>query len=201
MERLILVRHAESDYSARGLVSGDPAVAVPLTEEGRAQAERLGALLADTPVDLCAVSEFVRTRETADLALAGRGVPIVVVRELNDHPAGRYEGRPLAEYLEWAHASGPDELVPGAAESRVAAVRRFARGFRTLLERPEPTVLAVLHALPIGYLLEAVAGRDPAAKLGLLAYVEPRELSAFEVEAAVARLERWATSPSWAPAS
>jgi probable phosphoglycerate mutase len=201
MERLILVRHAESDYSARGLVSGDPAVTVRLTEEGRSQARRLGGLLAHTAIDLCAVSEFVRTRETADLALTGRGVPIVVVPELNDHPAGRYEGRPLAEYLEWAHASGPDEVVPGTAESRAAVVRRFARGFRTLLERPEPTILAVLHSLPIGYLLEAAAGRDPAAKLGLLDYVERHELSAAEVETAVTRLERWAASPSWAPAT
>ena len=200
MERLILARHGESEYSARGMLNGDPAMAVPLTEAGRAQARRLGELLADRPIDLCAISEFARTRETAELALAGRRVQVLVLPELNDHPAGQYEGRPLAEYLEWAHASGPQDTIPGADESRAAVVRRFARGFRTLLARPEATILAVLHSLPISYLVEAAAGRGPAARLGLLPYIEPRELAAAEVAAAVGHLERWAGSPAaqWA---
>jgi broad specificity phosphatase PhoE len=197
MEQLILARHAESEYSVRELVNGDPAVVVSLTEAGRAQAPRLGERLADVAIDLCAVSEFARTRETAELALAGRGVPIVVVPELNDHPAGDYEGKPLAEYLEWAHASRPDDLIPGSSESRSAVVERFARGFRLLLRRPERTILAVLHSLPALYLIEAAAGRDPAARLGLLPYVEPHFMSAAEVEAGVARLERWLAAPAW----
>jgi broad specificity phosphatase PhoE len=197
MERLILARHGESEYSVRGLVSGDPAVAVPLTAEGRAQARRLGELLAGRTIDLCAVSEFSRTRETAELALDGRGVPIVVVAELNDHAAGDYEGRPLGEYLQWAHGAASDEPIPGAAESRTTVVTRFVRGYRRLLERGEPTILAVLHSLPTVYLLEAAAGRDPASRLDLLPYAEPRELPAAEVAAALARIEKWAASPSW----
>jgi broad specificity phosphatase PhoE len=197
MERLIVARHGESEYSARGTLNGDPSVAVGLTPEGRAQARRLGELLATEPIELCAVSEFARTRETAELALAGRDVPFLVLPELNDHPAGRYEGRPIAEYLEWAHAAGPDELVPGAAESRVTVVRRFARGFRSLLERPEATVLLVLHSLPISYLFGAAAGADPAARMGMLPYAEPQVLTAEELESAVERLERWCASPAW----
>jgi broad specificity phosphatase PhoE len=197
MERLILARHGESEYSVRGLASGDPAVSVPLTAEGRAQARRLGELLAGTRIELCAVSEFSRTRETAGLALEGRGVPIVVVPELNDHPAGDYEGRPLAEYLQWAHGAAAGEPIPGAAESRTAVVTRFVRGYRKLLERSEPTILAVLHSLPAVYLLEAAGGRDPASRLDLLPYAEPRELSAAEVAAALVRIEQWAASPTW----
>jgi 2,3-bisphosphoglycerate-dependent phosphoglycerate mutase len=197
MDRLILARHGESEYSRRGLVSGDPTVAVPLTAEGRAQARQLGALLAETPIDLCAVSEFSRTRETAELALEGRGVSIVVVSELNDHPAGDYEGGPLADYLEWAHQAAPADLIPGSVETRIAAVQRFIRGYSRLLDRSEPTILTVLHSLPIRYLLDAAAGRDPAARLGLLAYVEPLELSRAQVAAGLARLERWTARPSW----
>ena len=40
MDELILVRHAESEYSVRGLLNGDPRVAVALTDEGREQARR-----------------------------------------------------------------------------------------------------------------------------------------------------------------
>jgi broad specificity phosphatase PhoE len=197
VDRLILARHAESEYSARGTLNGDPSVAVALTEPGREQARALGATLADEAIGVCAVTEFVRTRETAELALAGRDVPIVVVRELNDHPAGAYEGRPLTEYLEWAHASKPDEVVPGAVESRAQVIDRFARGFRILLERPESVGLAVLHSLPLAYLFGAVDGREPAARMGMLPYAEARSLTRDEVERGVELLERWTAARAW----
>jgi len=191
VERLLLARHAESEYSARGTLNGDPSIVVSLTEEGRAQARQLGEALSDEPIGVCTVTEFARTRETAELALAGRDVPLLVVSELNDHPAGRYEGRPLAEYLEWAHAAGPGEVIPGGTESRAAVVERFARGLRVLVARREPLVLAVLHSLPIAYLLGAVAGRDPESRMDMLPYAEVTGLTAVEVERAVARLEGW----------
>ena len=191
MERLLLARHAESEYSARGALNGDPSIVVPLTEEGRAQARRLGEALAGEEIGVCAVTEFARTRETAEVALEGRDLPIVVVPELNDHPAGEYEGRPIDEYLEWAYAATPDDVVPGGTESRSAVVDRFAHGFGILLDRPEPVVLAVLHSLPIAYLVGAAEGRDPANRMGMLPYAEVRVLAADDVRAAVDRLRRW----------
>jgi probable phosphoglycerate mutase len=196
VERLLVARHAESEYSVRGMLNGDPSIVVSLTEEGRAQARRLGETLAAEPIDVCAVTQFARTRETAELALAGRDVPIVVVAELNDHPSGTYEGRPLDEYLEWAHAAGPLDVIPGGTDTRAAVVERFARGFRILAERPEAVVLAILHSLPIAYLLAAVEGRDPATRMGMLPYAEVKPLSAGEVETGVDRLERWRASLS-----
>ena len=72
MERGIFVRHGESEYSARELVNGDPSVVVGLTEEGREQARLLYDRLESEPVDLWVVTEFGRTRETADLTLGDR---------------------------------------------------------------------------------------------------------------------------------
>ena len=192
MERLIVARHAESVYSARGLLNGDPSRRCPLTATGRRQALRLGELLRDEQIDLCVTSAFERTRETADLALAERQVPRLVVAELNDHAAGEFEGRAIADYLAWAHAASSDDPVPGASESRREAVRRFARGYRLVLERSEPTVLAVLHSLPISYLASG-----PLQRLPLLAYAEPVSVTAVELLAAVERLERWAARPTW----
>src|SRR5262245_8956836 len=74
VETLLLARHGESEYSARGAVNGDPRIACPLTDTGREQARALGRALAGDRVDLCVVTEFERVRETADLALAGRDV-------------------------------------------------------------------------------------------------------------------------------
>jgi len=197
VERLILVRHAESEYSAKGLLSGDPRIAVGLTETGREQARRLGVELAEDELDLCVTSEFARTIETAEIAFASRQVPRLVVPELNDHPAGRYEGGPIAAYLEWAHTSMPADLIPGTSESRAAVLARFTRGYALVLDRPEATIVAILHSLPIMYLLEAAVGSDPVARLGMLPYAQPCELSRADAEAAVARLERWLERPFW----
>ena len=192
MERLIVARHGESAYSARGLLNGDPSVRCPLTAVGRGQAQRLGGLVRAVQLDLCVTSAFERTQETAELALAGRPVPRLVVPELNDHPAGAFEGRGLDEYLEWAHTAPSGRLIPGAGESRVDALRRFARGYRVLLGRPEPSILAILHSLPISYLL---AG--PRRRLPLLEHADPVEVDAAAVLAAVERLEAWAAAPTW----
>lgn len=199
MERVILVRHAESEFSARGACNGDPRVeGGGLTEAGREQARALGELLEDDEIDLCAVSEFRRVQETAEIALAGRDVPRLVVPELNDIRFGRYEGGQLEEYRRWAHAHGAADDCPGGGESRVDAARRFCAGYRILLARPEKTVVAVTHALPIRYVLSALLEQNPAAIVEPVAHAEPTHFSAGQLERAVARLEAWCRHPVFA---
>ena len=199
MELAILVRHAESEFSVSGRVNGDPDVAGGgLTPAGRLQAGALATLLADDPVDLCVVTEFSRTRETAELALAGRDVPRLVVPELNDIRFGSFEGGLLDDYRKWAHAHGPGETCPGGGESRAAAAERFASGFRAVLARPEPRVLVVAHGLPIRYLLSALIEQDPAAIVEPVPYAETQRVSAAQLARATARLEAWSRSPSFA---
>jgi broad specificity phosphatase PhoE len=195
MQRLILARHGESEYSVQGLVNGDESVAVGLTALGVEQSRELGRELAGEELDLCVTSAFARTRETAALALAGRDVPTEAWPELNDPRAGSFEGLHLDEYRRWAWAAGSEEEAPGGGESRVAAVRRYARAFRRLLERPEPSVLAVAHALPIAYVL---SGEPPAARMDRrIEYAHPYRLDAAELGHALAVLDAWSAAPTW----
>lgn len=195
MERAIFVRHGESEYSAKALVNGDPSVVVGLTEEGRQQARWLLDRLESEPIDLCVVTEFGRTHETADLALGDRDVPRVVVRELNDPFYGAFEGKSLAEYRKWAGTHGPTDVPPGNGETRAAIAERYARGFRFLLERPEETILVVCHSLPIAFALAAADGRRPSAKMPLITAAEPHILYEDSLRAATERIEDWALNP------
>ena len=197
METAILARHGESEFSVRGATNGDPLVAVALTDEGIEQARRLGRLLADVELDLCATSEFERAQQTADLALAGRAVPRLIVAELNDVRFGSFEGKTLDEYRAWAGDNGPTIPAPGGGESRAATVERYVRAYRVLLARPERTVLVVAHGLPIRYVLNALADVDPAPRVDQVPYAEPFTLGRAELERAVERLERWAADPVW----
>ena len=192
MEQLVVVRHAESEWNVRAALNGDVTQPGALSPAGREQARRLGEALAAEAFDLCVTSPFERTRETADLALAGRDVPRLVVPELAEHPVGDYEGRPLAEYLVWAHAAGSADPVPGTDETRVELARRVARGWRVVLERPEPSVLAVVHKLTVCYLLTGATRELPE-----LGYATPATLTREEAAAAVERLEAWCEAPTW----
>lgn len=200
MDEVILARHGESELSVVGTVNGDPAVTCALTAAGREQAGRLGELLADDELDLCVTSAFQRARETADLALAGRDVPRLVLAELNDVRFGRFEGGTLAAYREWAAANEPTVEAPGGGESRSGTVARYVRAYRTILARPERTILVVAHGLPIRYVLNALAQTDPAPLVEQVAYAEPYRLPREELERAVAALDRWAGQPAWRPA-
>jgi len=197
VRRAILARHGESERSVVGRTNGDPRTACALTETGREEARALGRALASDEIDLCVTSEFERVRETADLALEGREAPRLVLPELNDIRFGEFEGRPLTDYRAWAHAHGPEEPAPGGGDSRAETVGRYVRAYRTILARPEETVLVVAHGLPVGYVLDAVEGRNPAAAIAQVPYAEPFRLEAGELTAAVDILEAWVTNPAW----
>ena len=197
MRRFLLVRHAESELGALGLVDGDPGRANALSEAGREQAQKLRARLEGEPVDLCVTTRLQRTRETADLALEGRGVPCLVVTELDEIRFGHWEERPFEEYAAWAWTAGPTEPAPGDGESRQEVAARFAAGWRRVLERPEQTVLAVVHGLTVRYTVDAAEGLVPAQRADQVALAEPYELSERELRAAVEELERWAQTPAW----
>jgi broad specificity phosphatase PhoE len=156
---VLLARHAESILNLERRVNGDPTVAVPLTEQGREEARRLGAQVANIELDLCVHTQFPRTRDTAELALAGRDVPILVEPLLDDVKIGELEGLPIERYREVKRDLGRKRRFPGG-ESLDEAALRYAAAFRALVERPEGRILVVCHEIPVRYALNAAAGSD-----------------------------------------
>ena len=194
MRELVLARHAESEFNVAQRLNGDPSVRVVLTEAGREQARALGA--AAGPVDLVAHSSFGRTRETAELAWPG--TPLLEVPELGEFTFGSFEGARWTDgFEEWVSTSAPDTGAPGGGESRVDAARRFARGFRALLARPEERVAAVAHGAPVAYVLLALEGKPPVRKLEGVEQARPFTIAASELERALEVIEAWAASPAW----
>src|SRR5579875_992643 len=197
MERLVLARHGESEYSARGLLNGEPATGVGLTARGEEEARRLG--LADTPLELALHTGFPRTRATLELALAGReDVPAEVEPRLGDPRAGSLEGRTIVEYRAWAWNEGSRANAPGGGESRLTVASRYAAAYRDLLARPERTIFAVVHALPIAYVLLARDGEPPRSRMDVwIEYAQPYSFARAELKAALGVLDGWCESPSW----
>jgi alpha-ribazole phosphatase/probable phosphoglycerate mutase len=135
MSRLVLVRHAEPEESARGLCYGT--LDVGLSGEGRANAERLPAMLGGLRYDAVYASPRRRTLETAAPLARSRGLVPIVDDELREIDFGELEGRRYDEiaqtdpelYRQWMEA--PTTVAFPGGESfallRVRALRALDR--------------------------------------------------------------------------
>ena len=159
MRLSVFARHAESILNLERRINGDPSLEVPLTEEGEAQAHRLGVEVANLHFDACIHTRFGRTRLTAELALQGRDVPLVEEPLFDDIDVGELEGDSLEAYRAWKHSHSRSVPFPGG-ESLDDAARRYVQAFRALLAGPHESVLVVTHEIPIRYALNAAAGSD-----------------------------------------
>jgi broad specificity phosphatase PhoE len=153
----VIARHAHSTLNVERRINGDPSVEVPLTDEGREEARQLGIQVANVPLELCMHTRFGRTRDTLAIAVAGRDLPTVVEPLLDDIDVGDLEGQSIEDYRAWKRAHRRSDPFPGG-ESLDDAARRYAQGFRRLLERPEQRVLVVCHEIPLRYALNAAGG-------------------------------------------
>lgn len=194
MKTLILVRHGHSLSNERDIVSCAPP-GDGLSARGREQAIALRETLLGERVDVGIASELVRTQETLDLALGERPVPRLLLPQLNEIHFGRFEAGPLEAYRQWAWARPAAEACPGGGESRGAAAGRVADALELLAARAEDVVLAVGHALPIRYVLDAADGRLPEPRIEPVAHAEPYVLPFDRVVAAAQALRRWAAAP------
>ena len=159
MRLFVFVRHGESVLNIERRINGDPSVEVPLTELGESQAHKLGVEIANIGFDLCVHTRFARTRQTAEIALAGRAVPFAVEPLLDDIDVGDLEGETLEAYRAWKHSHAREVPFPGG-ESLDDAARRYVRGFRNLLALSHDTVLVSTHEIPIRYALNGASGSD-----------------------------------------
>jgi broad specificity phosphatase PhoE len=140
---LLFMRHAESVYNVLGLCNADPAVAVPLTDWGRLQAESAAERLAAIPIDLIYVSELPRARETAEIVNRRHGAPLRIDVRLNDRCNG-FEGRPVADYLA-AVSHDPLYCRPQGGETYQELKARVGAFLDELANEPAQGVLVVSH--------------------------------------------------------
>ena len=196
MKTAILARHAESEFSVRGAMNGDPGLAGALTEEGVGQATLLGEALRDDPIDLCVTTEFERTKQTADLALEGRDVPRLVVPELNDIRVGDFEGGL------WRRTA-PGRATGLRSRSRRAAgraARRPPSGTRAAsarCSRGRRSRSSSWRTASDPLLLLAIEGSEPRPVVASVDYATPYPLSRVDLEHALERIELWVRDPIW----
>ena len=198
MNALLLARHAHASSNAGNVVNGLPP-GEGLSPQGVLEAKALGERLASAHIDLGVSSRLLRARETLEAALAGRGIPLVVEQRLDEIGFGAFEGGELDAYRAWAWTNDAN-ASPGGGETRVEAAARIAAALEALVQRPEETILAISHALPIRYVLDAADGSFPSRRVVHVPHAAPFRLERTAVERAAATLRAWTAEPAFADA-
>lgn len=90
-----IVRHGLTRWNEEHRIVGHTDLG--LSERGRAQAAGTARILAGCPIDLALSSPLRRTRETAEIALAGHDLSIEVEPRLTEIPLAGWEGKSREE--------------------------------------------------------------------------------------------------------
>lgn len=87
---LYILRHGKTDWNQVRKLQGS--TDIPLNAEGRAMAAEAGKANRDLPLDVCYCSPLSRAKETAEIFLAGRQIPVITDERLMEMHFGIYEG-------------------------------------------------------------------------------------------------------------
>lgn len=87
---LYIMRHGRTDWNEVYKLQGS--VDIPLNDSGRSMAIEAGEKYKDMHIDVCYCSPLSRARETAELVLKGRDVPIIEDSRLREMSFGVCEG-------------------------------------------------------------------------------------------------------------
>lgn len=154
MTRLIFVRHGETSYNVRSIISS-AAPGPGINTNGREQARLLAAALAASPIGSVYASPLRRARQTAVILAEPWGLVPVVVSELRECGVGALEGRSDAAAFIRYHAAWDRWLAgraldyplgPGGESGHAALVRMRTAIEATCETHPDGTVVLVSHA-------------------------------------------------------
>jgi probable phosphoglycerate mutase len=163
--RLFLVRHGATQLSAEDRFAGS--IGVDLSDQGREQARRLAARLADDDIRAIYASPLSRTIETAEIIAEPHKLEVTPADGLREASHGRWEGLTRKEvetkfpdeYTAWE--SDPFTFAPEGGESGIVVLARALPVIREIvLKHPGQNVLVVSHKATLRLILSSLLGFD-----------------------------------------
>lgn len=87
---LYITRHGQTDWNCKHKMQGQ--TDIPLNNRGREMAEQAYEEYKELHLDICYCSPLVRAKETAEIILRNRNIPIIIDERLIEMGFGEYEG-------------------------------------------------------------------------------------------------------------
>ncbi len=202
--KLLLIRHGQATFNVEHRLPGQ-LPDIPLTEEGRRQAQRTGEALAGLPISAMISSPLERARETAALIAQPRDIPIQLDPDLMDTNVGKWAGMNYNDLSkndpEWQRYVRNMLAAPPGVETGLDVQTRAVRATERARRAPNlgEYVALVAHADVIKFIIAFYTGMPHQcvhflsidnASVTLLAFDE------HEHPPAVTALN-WTPAPGW----
>lgn len=155
--KLYIIRHGQTDWNRARKLQGR--TDIPLNERGRYVAELTREGLKDVPFDAAFTSPLMRAKETAELVLKDRNIPIIEDERIIEVNFGAYEGEDFRldnENLQ-NFFSRPEAYYPvDGSESMESILERTGDFLSELYKNPkyqDSTILISTHGAALCGLL------------------------------------------------
>ena len=166
-QRILLLRHGETDESSRGLCYGK--LDVPLSEKGRLQVEKAAQLLQQLRPDAIVSSPRTRAHDSANIVAKACKLAVEIDDEVAELDFGDFEGK-LYEDVERDHPEfyarwmkSPTKVSFPNGESYAAMAKRVVTAYQRLTQRTENNrILLVSHGGVNRIILAEILGLAPA---------------------------------------
>ncbi|MBM6751179.1 histidine phosphatase family protein [Mediterraneibacter glycyrrhizinilyticus] len=169
---LYIVRHGETDWNRQKKVQGH--TDIPLNEYGRHLAEETAEGMKDIPIDIGYTSPLKRARETAEIILKGRNIPLLDEPRIQEIGFGIYEGihtgtqekEPGSDEFNLFFTDTASYIPPEGAESVEELYERTGQFLEELCGRREledKNILISTHGAAMTALLNRIKGNVTVA--------------------------------------
>lgn len=149
---LYIMRHGKTDWNEEYKLQGRTDIA--LNNEGRNMAKLAAEEYKDVHFDVCYCSPLVRAKETAEIVLANRDIPIITDDRLKEMCFGDFEGMSY----NFNTVNGPVDIIFHRPEEYVESIggaetfsELFARTGEFLKEVVEPALKEEKDVLIVGH--------------------------------------------------
>ena len=163
--RIIAIRHGETAWNVDTRIQGQ--LDIPLSANGRWQAERLANALRNEPITTIYASDLARAWETAQYVSNATGLKVIKEEALRERGFGDFEGKTFAEIevqlpeqsMRWRKRD-PD-FSPAGGESLIDLRSRVVAGAERLAaQHPGELIALVAHGGVMDVLYRAATRLD-----------------------------------------
>ena len=147
--RLYMMRHGETDWNKQHLWQGR--TDIPLNENGRYVAELTREGMKDIPFDVAFCRPLSRAKETAQIILQGRDVPLIADKRIIELGFGPYEAKDMRQLDDnmKIYFTAPDKYQgPEGVETFEEVLARVNSFLEELIHNPkyqDSTILITAH--------------------------------------------------------
>lgn len=147
--KLYVLRHGETAWNTRRRLQGQSDIL--LDEEGIRLAALTGQGMKEIPIDLVISSPLLRARQTAELVMYGRDLPLLTDRRIMEMSFGDWEGESIldstilpADFEEKFYHDPMHAITPPGGETFAEVLKRTKEFYESLCKNEQYADLSIL---------------------------------------------------------